>query len=129
MDVRKRRLAFVLVASGLSLAAFGVYRWPPATFHGGDGVKGKKDVPFRVDRNRYDVYAGLADYAASSALLALALWLLLRRAPKGHRWADIAVGTWQGQAAVRTLICLAIFCTLMISLLTLYAILAVIGIA
>lgn len=117
----KRGFFPVLLIAGLALAAFSLYRWPPRI---GNGATSKGD-DFKLDSNPYDVFMGVADYIASSALLVVALRVRFRNAPQGYRLADLFYEKrWGGTLAARATLLSAFYGTIFWCLLAVGAVLA-----
>src|SRR5262245_31343774 len=90
-ESRGRCLLVSCFVGGVILSMFGLYRWPPQTVP--QAVGGTFTRPARwedrrvfiVDRSRFDVVLGLADYLASSALFALGIVCCYRGIPRRRR--------------------------------------------
>jgi len=90
-ESRGRCLLVSCFVGGVILALFGLYRWPPQTAArplGGSFTKAARVVDqhvFIVDRSRFDVAIGLADYLSSALLFALGVVFWYRGLPRWRR--------------------------------------------
>jgi len=90
-ETRGRCLLVCCFVGGVVLAMFGLYRWPPQTVvvpSGGSFTRPARLAErhtFIVDRSRFDVALGLADYLSSALLFVLGIVFWVRGVPK-RRW-------------------------------------------